>query len=123
MALGNSNEGNDVLDGGNGNDSLIGLGGNDTLIGGNGDDLLNGGLGNDTLTGGNGADRFVLAANEGSDTITDFKKGTDLIALAGGLSFGSLSFSGNNILNGSEVLATLTGVDTTTLTQSNFVTV
>jgi Ca2+-binding RTX toxin-like protein len=134
-------EGNDFLNGRNGNDSLIGNAGNDILIGGNGkdflvgsagDDLLNGdngsdtltgGLGNDTLTGGNGADVFVFAFGEGIDTITDFKLDTDQIGLTEGLTFGNLSFSGNEILIGSEVLAVLTGVNTNTLTASNFVTV
>jgi hypothetical protein len=130
--------GNDSLNGGNGNDSLIGNAGNDTLIGGNGtdflvgsagNDLLNGdngndtlrgGLGNDTLTGGNGQDIFVFASGEGIDTINDFKLGTDKIGLTGGLTFGNLSFSGNQIRIGSDVLAVLTGVNTNTLTASNF---
>ena len=129
---------NDSLNGGNGNDSLIGNAGNDTLIGGNGtdflvgsagndllngdtgDDTLRGGLGTDTLTGGNGQDIFVFASGEGIDTITDFKLGTDQIGLTEGLTFGNLSFSGNQILMGSEVLAVLTGVNTNTLTASNF---
>jgi Ca2+-binding RTX toxin-like protein len=130
--------GNDSIDGGNGNDSLIGNAGNDTLIGGNGtdflvgsagNDLLNGdngsdtlrgGLGSDTLTGGLGADVFVFASGEGIDTITDFKLGTDKIGLTGGLTFGNLSFSGNQIRIGNDVLAVLTGVNTNTLTASNF---
>ena len=115
--------GRDTLLGNNGNDILYGEAGNDILDGGNGTDLLFGGLGNDKLTGGNGPDTFVFAAGEGTDTITDFSSGTDKIGLSGGLSFGSLSFSGNNILFGNEVLATLTDVNTTTLTQSNFVTI
>jgi len=133
--------GNDSLNGGNGNDSLIGNAGNDTLIGGNGtdflvgsagNDLLNGdngydtlrgGLGTDTLTGGNGQDIFVFAPGEGIDTITDFKLGTDKIGLTGGLTFGNLSFSGNQIRMGSDVLAVLTGVNTNTLTASNFLAV
>jgi Ca2+-binding RTX toxin-like protein len=132
--------GNDLLNGGNGNDSLIGNAGNDTLIGGNGtdflvgsagNDLLNGdngsdtlrgGLGNDTLIGGLGPDVFVFAAGEGIDTISDFQLGTDKIGLTGGLTFGNLSFSGNQILMGSDVLAVLTGVNTNTLTASNFLT-
>jgi Ca2+-binding RTX toxin-like protein len=133
--------GNDLLNGRNGNDSLIGNAGNDTLIGGNGkdflvgsagDDLLDGdngsdtltgGLGSDTLTGGNGQDIFVFAPGEGIDTINDFKLGTDQIGLTGGLTFGNLSFSGNEILMGSDVLAVLTGVNTNTLTASNFLAV
>jgi Ca2+-binding RTX toxin-like protein len=133
--------GNDLLNGGNGNDSLIGNAGNDTLIGDNGtdflvgsagNDLLNGdngsdtlrgGLGSDTLTGGNGQDVFVFASGEGMDTISDFQLGTDKIGLTGGLTFGNLSFWGNQIRVGSDVLAVLTGVNTNTLTASNFVTV
>jgi Ca2+-binding RTX toxin-like protein len=135
------NAGNDTLIGGNGNDTLTGNAGNDTLIGGNGTDLLvggagddlldggngtdtlRGGLGNDTLTGGNGSDVFLFAAGEGTDTITDFKLGSDKIGLTDGLTFGQLSFVGSEISVGSEVLAVLSGVNTTTLTASNFVTV
>ncbi|MFN6516410.1 MAG: beta strand repeat-containing protein [Nostoc sp. CreGUA01] len=116
--------GNDTLTGNNGNDFLYGGVGNDTLLGGNGSDFLRGGLGNDILTGNNDNDTFAFAALEGTDTITDFKKGEDLIGLYGGLSFGQLSFSGSNILvtSTNEILATLTGVNTTTLTAANFVT-
>jgi hypothetical protein len=136
------NAGNDSLNGGNGEDTLIGNAGNDTLIGGNGtdlllgnagDDLLNGGngcdtlrggLGNDTLTGGyGGGDVFVFASGDGTDTITNFQLSNDKIGLTGGLTFENLSFSGNNIIFGTEVLVVLTGVNTTTLTASNFVTV
>jgi Ca2+-binding RTX toxin-like protein len=125
-------EGNDSIDGGNGSDILFGYAGNDTLIGGNGtdfllgsagDDLLDGGNGSDTLRGGLGEDIFVFAAGEGIDTITDFSLGTDKIGLTGGLTFGDLSFWGNEIRIGSDVLAVLTGVNTNTLTASNFVVV
>jgi hypothetical protein len=117
------NAGNDTLIGGNGTDFLVGSAGNDLLDGGNGDDTLTGGLGTDTLTDGNDQDIFVFASGEGIDTITDFKLGTDQIGLTEGLTFGDLSFSGNEILMGSDVLAVLTGVNTNTLTASNFVTV
>jgi Ca2+-binding RTX toxin-like protein len=116
-------EGNDSLNGRRGNDSLIGNAGNDTLIGGNGSDTLTGGLGSDTLTGGNGQDIFVFADGAGIDTITDFNLERDKIGLTEGLTFGNLSFSGNEILIGSDVLAVLTGVNTNTLTASNFLTV
>jgi Ca2+-binding RTX toxin-like protein len=117
------NAGNDTLIGGNGTDFLVGSAGNDLLDGGYGDDTLTGGLGTDTLTDGNGQDIFVFASGEGIDTITDFKLGTDKIGLTEGLTFGNLSFSGNQILINSDVLAVLTGVNTNTLTASNFVTV
>jgi hypothetical protein len=117
------NAGDDTLIGGNGTDLLLGNAGDDLLYGGNGSDTLTGGLGTDTLTGGNGEDIFVFASGEGIDTITDFKLGTDQIGLTEGLTFGDLSFSGNQILIGSEVLAVLTGVNTNDLTASNFLTV
>ncbi|WP_413165206.1 carbonic anhydrase family protein [Capilliphycus salinus ALCB114379] len=132
----------DLIFGGRGEDTLVGLDGNDTMHGGRGDDLLNGGLGSDVLTGDQGDDIFVLATGQGPDTITDFNSGNgliggllgslpllgdgiDLIGLSGGLTFSDLSFAGNSILVDStkEILATLTGVDTTTLTESNFVSV
>src|SRR4028119_292977 len=117
------NAGNDALIGGNGTDFLVGSAGNDFLHGDNGSDTLTGGLGNDTLIGGLGPDVFVFAAIEGTDTIIDFRLGSDKIGLTGGLTFGNLSFSGNEILMGSDVLAVLTGVNTNTLTASNFLTV
>ncbi|WP_315760706.1 Ig-like domain-containing protein [Sphingomonas sp. Y38-1Y] len=76
--------GNDLLDGGNGNDRLAGGLGNDTLLGGAGDDYLAGGLGRDTLTGGDGIDRFAFGILSGSDTITDYEVGTDIIRLETG---------------------------------------
>ncbi|MCP2728066.1 VCBS domain-containing protein [Limnofasciculus baicalensis] len=113
--------GNDTLYGGNGDDILYGGAGNDILYGGNGDDILYGGIGSDTLTGGNGKDTFAFTGGDGSDTITDFTKGQDKIGLYSGLSFGQLSFTSNQILVTGEILATLTGVNTTTLTAANFV--
>lgn len=116
--------GDDTISGGNGKDELFGLAGNDIISGDNGPDLLNGGLGNDTLTGGNGPDIFVLAAGEGTDTITDFSS-PDSIGLSMGIGFDDLSFAGEDIIltSNSEVLATLTGVDTTTFNSSDFTTV
>ncbi|MBD2386561.1 putative Ig domain-containing protein [Cylindrospermum sp. FACHB-282] len=123
--------GNDTLSGGNGDDKLYGDDGNDSLVGGNGQDLLvggggndflDGGRGDDNLTGGTGSDIFLLATAAGRDTITDFSLGqSDQIGLSGGLSFNQLSFSGNEISLGNQTLAALTGFDTTTLTQDNFV--
>lgn len=115
--------GNDILTGGNGKDTILGGNGRDTLNGGHGKDLLVGGRGDDLLTGGNGNDTFVLALNNGIDTITDFAVGKDLIGLSGGLTFGSLSIStldGNTLISdGDETLAQLLGVNG--LSQSAFV--
>jgi Ca2+-binding RTX toxin-like protein len=77
----------DTLIGSDGADVIIAGGGNDLLFGGPGNDTLSGGLGNDHLTGGTGADRFVMnAAFDGSpaagtDVITDFRPGIDVIDL------------------------------------------
>ena len=113
----------DSIFGERGKDRLFGLADNDTLNGGRGKDILNGGLGNDVLTGGRGEDIFVLAAGEGADTIVDFADGDDLIGLSGGLTFADLSFAYNSILvnETKEILATVTGVDTATLTPSDFI--
>ena len=97
-----------------------------------GDDLLYGGLGNDVLTGdnfsgGSGADKFVLAAGAGTDTITDFETGTDLIGLANGLAFDDLSLGQHDdvatISADGEVLAQLNTVVATELTREMFVVV
>ena len=108
----------DLISGGNGKDTLSGLDDDDTLNGGNGRDLLLGGEGNNVLNGGNGRDTFVIASGQGTDVIEDF--GNDIIGLADGLSFSDLTFSGSDILLGEEVLATLTGVNATTLSESDF---
>lgn len=123
----NGGNGNDTLNGGNGNDTLLGQVSNDTLIGGNGDDLLDGGQGQDTLNGGRGSDRFVLTAGAGTDTIPDFQDGTDLLALAGGLTFGQLTITSNatdtliRVTTTNELLATLNGIPTNTITATDFV--
>ncbi|MEO1005186.1 MAG: endonuclease/exonuclease/phosphatase family protein [Cyanobacteria bacterium J06638_38] len=111
-------EGDDLLDGGIGADFLDGSAGNDTLIGDNSRDTLIGGEGDDLLNGGLGEDTFVIAEAQGSDVIEDFDN--DVIGLTNGLTFAELSFSGSDILLGEEVLATLTGFDATSLTESDF---
>lgn len=118
------NNGKDLLDGGNGNDTLVGGKGDDTLIGGNGVDFLNGGEGNDSITGGLGVDIFVISSSSRQDTFTDFQvKQGDKIGLSEGLQVGQLTFSGSKILLNGTVLATLNGVNTSTLTAANFVSV
>lgn len=79
----NGSAGSDRLLGQNGNDVLDGGAGIDVLLGGNGNDVLNGGLGDDQLTGGSGADVFSFLDLGGTDTITDFRRGSDKIDLSG----------------------------------------
>ena len=69
-----------------------------------------------------GKDTFVIAEGQGTDVIEDLGK-NDSIALADGLSFGDLSFSGSDILLGEEVLVTLSGFEAATLTESDFTTI
>ena len=53
----------------------------DTLDGGADGDRLDGGSGNDELMGGAGNDMFVFDTGDGTDTISDFTDGEDLIDL------------------------------------------
>ncbi|MEL7039511.1 MAG: esterase-like activity of phytase family protein [Cyanobacteria bacterium J06592_8] len=112
-------DGDDHLGGKGGDDELFGEAGNDHIWGDDGDDLLRGGLGDDVLTGddfsgGEGADTFVLAAGEGTDTITDFEVGIDQIKLIDLMVDDvSVSVSGSNtvIEFNDEILAIIEGVN------------
>ncbi|MDY6938553.1 MAG: isopeptide-forming domain-containing fimbrial protein [Cyanobacteriota bacterium] len=118
------NEGNDTLIGEDGDDCMFGGQGDDTLKGGNGNDLLEGDRGDDLLIGGSGSDVFVLRVGDGSDVITDFEVGVDLLGLADGLSFEQLTITqgttGAVVSFGTEILVTLTGVPATSLNATNF---
>ncbi|MUG96743.1 carbohydrate-binding protein [Scytonema sp. UIC 10036] len=106
-------------------ENIIGSSHNDTLVGNAGVNVLNGGGGNDLLIGGNGADRFVLSTGQGTDTITDFSVGQDLLALSNGLSFGQLNImQANNSIDtwinfGNERLAVLNGVQANSITSNS----
>ncbi|WP_143867261.1 DUF4347 domain-containing protein, partial [Nostoc linckia] len=76
----------DNLQGTSSDDLIFGFASNDTIVAGGGNDELYGGLGTDNLTGGAGNDIFVLAPNQGRDTIKDFNINEDLIGLSGGIS-------------------------------------
>ena len=104
---GGEKTGNDYLEGRGGNDYLVGGAGDDIILGGDGDDIIFGGHdnvdpasggdygdidGNDTLTGGAGDDTLTLGdgidtikrtgdLTDGSDTVTDFVWGVDIIEL------------------------------------------
>ncbi|MBW4491011.1 MAG: ExeM/NucH family extracellular endonuclease [Trichocoleus desertorum ATA4-8-CV12] len=123
----NGSNGNDILNGGNGDDILLGQISNDILMGGNGDDWLEGGQGQDVLTGDHGSDRFVLAFGAGTDIIQDFQDGKDLLALAGGLTFGQLTIANNandtliRVTATNGLLATLNGLPINSITAIDFV--
>ena len=78
-------------------------------------------MGNDTLRGQGGRDLLILAANEGSDTIQNFEVGRDRIGLADGLSFADITLSGNDIISGSETLATFNNISAESLSENDFV--
>ena len=122
---------NDQFGGGNGDDTLNGFAGHDRLAGDNGNDVLNGGAGddelfggrgNDALTGGSGADRFRLVTPAGTDTITDFEDGLDLIELDGPAGFADLTITpnGDTVVAFGGGAAILTGF-AGTLTAEDFV--
>jgi Ca2+-binding RTX toxin-like protein len=118
--------GDDLLSGGEEGDTLLGDSGKDTLLGDGGDDFLDGGADADLMFGGSGSDIFVLAAEEGADTILDFADGQDLLGLARGLTFADLEIAavGSNTLisiaASDELLVTLIGVESSAIAQTDF---
>ena len=95
-------DGDDFLTGDAGRDRLFGGNGNDLLNGGEGNDLLQGGKGNDFLSGGAGADRFILAAGQGRETIQDFEDNLDKLVLGTGLTLENI----NILSTGSDTIIT-----------------
>ena len=77
---GADNSGHDTVYGNDLANMIDGGPGVDELHGGGGDDTLAGGTDNDWLWGDGGNDTFKIGANEGSDTIVDFRAG-DMIML------------------------------------------
>lgn len=116
--------GNDRLYGGGNNDRLFGGANNDQLNGGSGADRLSGGGGSDILTGNSGADVFVFETTSGTDTVTDFTDGTDLILFDGG-SFAELTITavGSDVRVSSTSGGTMMLEDTTVsmITASDFI--
>jgi Ca2+-binding RTX toxin-like protein len=119
-------KGGNRMSGGAGNDTFF-LGSNDRALGGDGNDRFFVGTGgSNLLSGGAGADQFWLYNGEAptsANTILDFQIGTDVLGInaGGAIKFADLTRTGNDIAIRGNTLATLTGVDTTTLTASNFV--
>jgi alkaline phosphatase len=117
-------KGNNRMSGGAGNDIFY-LGSNDRALGGDGNDkFFVGSGGGNILSGGAGADQFWIynaEAPASSNTVIDFQIGTDVIGISGAsFKFADLTRTGNAIAYGGTILATLTGVDTSTLTSANF---
>jgi hypothetical protein len=94
------------------------------LNGGSETDILLGKRGDDTLTGSAGGDRFDFRRNEGSDIVTDFQDGIDIIGLKDGLVFEDLAIatvgSDTQILVGDRILVTLLGVNANTISVEDF---
>lgn len=119
--------GDDLIVGSGADNVLQGRGGNDTIKGLGGADEIWGEGDDDVLTGGGAADVFHYAAgvDEGSDRITDFQDGVDLIGYLGGdfadVSVQSAGGGANTRLvfvDGTEVL--LKGVASTDIDISDF---
>ena len=112
--------------GGSGNDDFfLRQSSNGRALGGDGNDRFFAGTGGgNLLSGGAGADQFWIFGGNApatSNTILDFQAGTDVIGLiASGASFGQLTRTGSTIALNGVTLATLTGIDTTSLTAANF---
>ena len=108
-------------------EGLVGSAWNDSLAGNAGNNRIIGGAGDDTLSGGGGADAFVFSQGDGSDTISDFSAGDDVIDVSGPTGFDTyqsivqigadtrITFAAGDSLLLKNVLAT-------SLTSANFVT-
>jgi 3-phytase/alkaline phosphatase D len=119
--------GNDTIYASEGNNTVFGSAGDDIIYSGSGNDEINGGTGNDTIWLGGGQDTIVLARGNGVDTINNVQLGQTQIGLAGGLTFNDLAIAQADgatfISAGSELLASLSWVQASSLSASNFVTV
>lgn len=114
-----------------GNDALVGAEADDLLRGGAGNDFLVGAEGEDTLVGGEGSDLFFIDAGKGTDTISDFEAGVDLIAHPNTVSPADLTIaqgmdaqSADTLISltaSGELLAILTGVQASSLSAADLI--
>jgi serralysin len=126
--------GNDIIDatdasdyrasGGDGDDTFF-LGTNGRALGGDGDDkLFVGSGGSNGLSGGAGVDQFWIhnaEAPASSNTVLDFQGGTDTLGISGAsFTFPQLLRTDNIIAFGGNTIATIAGIDTSTLTTADF---
>jgi Ca2+-binding RTX toxin-like protein len=127
--------GNDTLEGGEGDDRLFGEQGDDYLLGNIGRDFIVGDVGNDLIDGGEGddvlwgnldADRFVVRAGNGLDTILDYENGVDTLVLADGLEYNNLTITQGvgevvlQITDTGENLVSLAGITASDITIEDF---
>ncbi|MCZ2204924.1 glycerophosphodiester phosphodiesterase family protein [Cylindrospermopsis raciborskii] len=119
------------ISGGSGNDVFY-LGTNGRALGGDGEDkfFVTEGGGN-LISGGAGGDQFWITTGDipsvgnknFANTIVDFQIGVDVLGISGqGSNFGfnNLTLTNNDIIINGNKVATLTGINTSTLTASNF---
>jgi Ca2+-binding RTX toxin-like protein len=113
----------DRLEGGDGNDVLWGGQGDDILNGSIGDDVLSGDRGNDLLTGGEGRDRFDFRSIDGTNIVTDFEDGQDVIGLTD-VNFEQLTIvpdlNNTQIVFGNSIII-LAGITASSIDESDFV--
>lgn len=64
-------------------EAITGTASDDVLTGTSGDDVIKSGSGDDTITSGEGNDQLIWDAGEsGTDTVTDFEQGSDVIDIS-----------------------------------------
>ena len=123
--------GDNRMSGGAGDDIFF-LGANDRALGGDGNDKFYVGRGGgNTISGGAGADQFWIASGaipSTANTIVDFQVGTDVIGISKALGLTAASFTlaqvgVNTAINlvGGQTVATLTGIQATSLNTNQFV--
>lgn len=120
------NTGSDTVNGDEGSDTISGGQDGDILLGEAGIDVLIGDRGNDTLTGGTEGDRFDFRRHDGSDIITDFTDGVDIIGLLEGLTFSELAIAqqeNDTHISADGLLIILSGIEVGAIDLSDFVVV
>ncbi len=96
----------DTVSAGAGNDLVEAGDGADLISGGDGNDTIAGSAGDDTLTGDAGDDVFVLETGGGSDEITDFTLGEDLLDTSGLTDVGNVLTNQDGLVTAKEVVVT-----------------